>query len=208
VLDIILGYHAEGRWGTMGWGVIARQVTDLHDPALRAWFKGQPLSASSPISVAHCPASRLMPRRIVHPPRPRSKLAGEAAADHRPDLRHLARRAEPIEPRHQRLLQRRRYRLRKAGKLALIEGHAIDAQRTSLELARAGLEDLLAISVLLPASVAPKLLRDRAKDRLGIGELPLCHYERCGRYKLIHRLSPYLPGGFTLLAASKRAGAK
>jgi hypothetical protein len=48
----------------------------------------------------------------------------------------------------------------------------------------------------------------RAKDRLGIGELPLCHYERCGRYKLIHRLSPYLPGGLTLLAASKRAGAK
>jgi hypothetical protein len=38
--------------------------------------------------------------------------------------------------------------------------------------------------------------------------LPLCHYERRGRYKLIHRLSPYLPGGLTLLAASKRAGAK
>ena len=38
-----------------------------------------------------------------------------------------------------------------------------------------GPEDLLAVGVLLPAPVAPKLLRDRAEDRLGVGGLPLCH---------------------------------
>ena len=43
----------------------------------------------------------------------------------------------------------------------------------ALSLHVAGPEDLLAVGVLLPAPVAPKLLRDRAEDRLGVGGLPL-----------------------------------
>ena len=35
--------------------------------------------------------------------------------------------------------------------------------------------------------VAPKLLRDRAEDHLGVRGLPLCRYERCGCDKLPHR---------------------
>src|SRR6185312_1670689 len=80
---------------------------------------------------------------------------------------------------------------------ARVEGHAIDAQGTSLTLARAGPEDLLAVGVLLPTPVAAKLLRDRAQNRLGVGGLPLCRYERCGRDELLHRLFPILrSGGF------------
>ena len=45
-------------------------------------------------------------------------------------------------------------------------------------LARPGPEDLLAVGFLLPTPVAPKLLRDRAEDRLSVGGLPLCRYER------------------------------
>ena len=50
-------------------------------------------------------------RRVLHPCHRAQKPVGEAASDHRADLRHLARGAEPVEPRRQRLLQRRRDRL-------------------------------------------------------------------------------------------------
>ena len=62
----------------------------------------------------------------------RRRRVGEAAADHRADLRHLARRAEPVEPRHQRLLQRRRNRLDAAALLAALQQqprHFLDEQR-------------------------------------------------------------------------------
>ena len=53
---------------------------------------------------------------MAHPPfpRPRVEGKGEAAAQHRAYLRDLARRAEPVEPRRERLLQRWRDRLRAA----------------------------------------------------------------------------------------------
>ena len=61
----------------------------------------------------------------------RSSAVREAAPDHRADLRHLARRAEPVEPRHQRLLQRRRDRLDAALLAALQQKprHFLDEQR-------------------------------------------------------------------------------
>jgi hypothetical protein len=46
---------------------------------------------------------------------------GEAASDHGADLCHLTRWAEPVEPRHQRLLQRRRDRLDAAASLAALQ---------------------------------------------------------------------------------------
>jgi hypothetical protein len=75
-----------------------------------------------------------------------------------------------------------------------------------LMLARTGLEDLLAVGVLLPTPVAAKLLRDRAQNRLGVGGLPLCRYERCGRDELLHRLFPILgSGGFLSLWRRRNA---
>src|SRR5580693_8490011 len=74
-------------------------------------------------------------------------------------------------------------------------------------LARTGPEDLL-VGVLLPTPVAAKLLRDRAQNRLGVGGLPLCRYERCGRDELLHRLFPILrSGGFLSLWRCPRAKA-
>lgn len=78
--------------------------------------------------------------------------------------------------------------IKTAGQAACVERHAIDAQRTSLELAPAGLKDVVYGVVLTP--VAPKLLRDRADDRLSVGQFPWCRYERCSRDNLHHRLSP------------------
>ena len=43
---------------------------------------------------------------VLHPGHIADQAIGEAAADHRADLRHLARRTEAVEPRHQGLLQR------------------------------------------------------------------------------------------------------
>jgi hypothetical protein len=52
---------------------------------------------------------RRLQRCIIHQPSHVAQEAiREAAANHRADLRHLARRAEPVEPRHQRLLKGRR----------------------------------------------------------------------------------------------------
>src|SRR5271166_5774234 len=60
--------------------------------------------------------------------------------------------------------------IKTAGQAARVEGHAIDAQPTSLELAPAGLKDVVFGVLLTP--FAPKLLRDRADDRLSVGRLP------------------------------------
>jgi hypothetical protein len=60
------------------------------------------------------------------------KTVGEAAADHRADLRHLARRTEPVEPGHQRLLQGRRDSLDATTPLAALQQkprHLLDEQR-------------------------------------------------------------------------------
>ena len=73
-------------------------------------------------------------------------------------------------------------------------------------LARPGPEDLLAVGVLLPTPVAAKLLRDRAQNRLGVGGLPLCRYERCGRDELLYQLFPILRlGGFLSLWRCRNA---
>jgi hypothetical protein len=53
-----------------------------------------------------------------------------------------------------------------------------------------GLKDVVFGVLLTP--VAPKLLRDRADDRLSVGRLPWCCYEWCSRDDLHHRLSPFL----------------
>ena len=83
------------------------------------------MSASASFSSAACSGASSMPATS------RSRLVGEAAADHRADLRHLARRAEPVEPRHQRLLQRRRDGLDAALLAALQQKprHLLDEQR-------------------------------------------------------------------------------
>src|SRR5580700_1394295 len=60
--------------------------------------------------------------------------------------------------------------IKTAGQAARVEGHAFDAQRTTLELAPAGLKDVVFGVLLTP--VAPKLLRDRADDGLSVGRLP------------------------------------
>ena len=57
------------------------------------------------------PLQRGFQWRIIHADERAQKAVGKAASDHRADLRHLARRPEPVEPRHERLLQRRRDRL-------------------------------------------------------------------------------------------------
>src|SRR6478672_4201459 len=80
--------------------------------------------------------------------------------------------------------------IKTAGQAARVEGHAIDAQRASLELAAAGLKNVVFGALLTP--VAPKLLRDRADDRLSVGQLPWCRYECCSRDNLHHRLSPFV----------------
>jgi hypothetical protein len=56
-----------------------------------------------------------------HPGDIAQEAIGEAASDHRADLRHLTRRAEPVEPRHQRLLQSRRDGLDAAASLAALQ---------------------------------------------------------------------------------------
>jgi hypothetical protein len=77
-------------------------------------------------------------------------------------------------------------------------------KKTSLELARAGPVDLRAVSVLLPIPVAPKLLRDRAEDRLGVDGLPLCRYEPAAAINLFIAFFPILgSGGFPTLAPSQ-----
>ena len=61
-----------------------------------------------------------------------NERVGEPAADHRADLRYLARRAKPVQPRHQRLLQHRRNRLDAAASLAALQQkprHFLDEQR-------------------------------------------------------------------------------
>jgi hypothetical protein len=63
---------------------------------------------------------------------------------------------------------------------------------TALTLALAGLEDLVSFNSLLLAPVAPKLLRDRAEDRLSIGGQSWCRCERCGSDNLDHLPSPSL----------------
>ena len=83
------------------------------------------MSASASRSSAACSgASSIADKRAKEP-------IGEAASDHRADLRHLARGAEPVEPRRQRLLQRRRDRLDAALLAALQQEprHLLDEQR-------------------------------------------------------------------------------
>ena len=77
------------------------------------------------------PFQRRLQRRLLHARHRAQQRIGEAAPDHRADLRHLARRAEPVEPRHQRLLQRRRDRLDAALLTALQKQprHLLDEQR-------------------------------------------------------------------------------
>jgi hypothetical protein len=48
-------------------------------------------------------------RWVFHPGERAEKAIGEATSDHRADLRDLPGRAQSVEPRHQRLLQRWRY---------------------------------------------------------------------------------------------------
>ena len=57
---------------------------------------------------------RRLQRRVFHAGHIPQQLIRKAAADDRADLRHFARRPEPVEPRHQRLLKRRRNRLHAA----------------------------------------------------------------------------------------------
>ena len=69
---------------------------------------------------------------VLHPGHIADQAIGEAAADHRADLRHLACRTEAVEPRHQGLLQRWRNGLDAAASLAAIQEeprHLLDEQR-------------------------------------------------------------------------------
>jgi hypothetical protein len=51
---------------------------------------------------------RGLQRRVFHPGERAEKAIGEATPNHRADLRYLSGRAKSVEPRHERLLQRRR----------------------------------------------------------------------------------------------------
>ena len=77
------------------------------------------------------PFQRCLQRRILHPGHGAQKRIREVASDHGADLRHLARWAEPVEPRRQRLLQCRRDRLDAALLAALQQEprHFLDEQR-------------------------------------------------------------------------------
>jgi hypothetical protein len=93
---------------------VRREALDQHDVSLGELFQ------------------RRLQRRIIHSGDVVKQSIGEAAADDRADLRHFARRAEPVEPRHQRLLQRRRDRLDAAASLAALQqepGDFLDEQR-------------------------------------------------------------------------------
>ena len=94
---------------------LGRQALDQHDVGVGELFQ------------------RRLQRRIVHPGDRAQQAVGEAAADHRADLRYLARRAEAVEPRRQRLLQRRRDGVDAALLAALQEEprHFLDEQRNA-----------------------------------------------------------------------------
>src|SRR5262245_60502842 len=53
------------------------------------------------------PVERGLQRRVLHPGHGAKEWVGEVPSNHGADLCHLARRAKPIEPRSQRLLQSR-----------------------------------------------------------------------------------------------------
>ena len=88
---------------------------------------------------------RGLQRRILHSGHVAEKAIREAASDHRADLRHLARRAEPVEPRHQGLLQCRWDCLDAALCAALKKepGDFLDKQRYAAGAAGDVVDDLL-----------------------------------------------------------------
>ena len=69
--------------------------------------------------------------RILHAGNGAQKAKGKSAAYHRANVRHVARRTEPVETRHQRLLQRRRNRVHTALLATLQQKprHFLDEQR-------------------------------------------------------------------------------
>ena len=73
-----------------------------------ATFRRQSLDQQD---VSLCePLKSCLQWRVLHPGNGANERVGEISSNHRADLRHVARRAEPVKARHQRLLQRRRNR--------------------------------------------------------------------------------------------------
>ena len=103
-------------------------------------------------------------RRLLQPRHRLQQRMREAAPEHGADLRDLARRAEPVEPGGERLLQRRRDRLH-ASLLAAFEQqsrHFLDEQRH----AAAALGD--ARDHVLRQGLARRDLADHARDLAAI----------------------------------------